>query len=78
MRPDLVLDALRIASANELSAPTPMTNAMTKSFGDTFKTELIADRIWRSRSHLELGHRLLRRLVQQRPPARITRRCLTC
>jgi transposase InsO family protein len=30
-------------------------NAMAESFVDTFKTELIADRIWRSRSQLELA-----------------------
>lgn len=29
-------------------------NAMAESFVDTFKTDLIADRIWRSRSQLEL------------------------
>lgn len=28
-------------------------NAMAESFVDTFKTELIADRVWRSRSQLE-------------------------
>jgi transposase InsO family protein len=30
-------------------------NAMAESFVDTFKTELIADRVWRSRSALELA-----------------------
>jgi putative transposase len=30
-------------------------NAMSESFVDTFKTELIADRVWRSRSLLELA-----------------------
>jgi putative transposase len=29
-------------------------NALAESFVDTFKTELIADRVWRSRAHLEL------------------------
>jgi putative transposase len=29
-------------------------NAMAESFVDTFKTELIADRVWRTRSQLEL------------------------
>jgi putative transposase len=29
-------------------------NALAESFGDSFKTELIADRVWRSRSQLEL------------------------
>jgi len=30
-------------------------NAMAESFVDSFKTELIADRVWRTRSQLELG-----------------------
>ena len=30
-------------------------NAMAKSFVDTFKTELISDRVWRTRSQLELA-----------------------
>ncbi len=30
-------------------------NALAESFVDSFKTELIADRVWRSRSQLELG-----------------------
>ena len=30
-------------------------NALAESFVDTFKTELIADRVWRSRAHLELA-----------------------
>jgi transposase InsO family protein len=30
-------------------------NAMAESFVDTFKTELIADRVWRSRSQMELA-----------------------
>jgi putative transposase len=30
-------------------------NAMAESFVDSFKTELIADRAWRSRSELELA-----------------------
>jgi putative transposase len=28
---------------------------MAESFADTFKTELIADRVWRTRSQLELA-----------------------
>ena len=48
MRTDLVLDALRMALGQR--APG---NAMAESFVDTFKTELIADRVWRSRSQLE-------------------------
>ncbi|MCW2999147.1 MAG: hypothetical protein JWN65_2696 [Solirubrobacterales bacterium] len=30
-------------------------NAMAESFVDSFKTELICDRVWRSRSQLELA-----------------------
>jgi len=30
-------------------------NAVAESFVDSFKTELIADRVWASRSQLELG-----------------------
>jgi putative transposase len=30
-------------------------NAMAESFVDTFKTELVADRSWRTRSQLELA-----------------------
>lgn len=30
-------------------------NALAESFVDTFKTELINDRVWRSRSQLELA-----------------------
>jgi putative transposase len=30
-------------------------NALAESFVDSFKTELIADRIWRTRSQLELA-----------------------
>ncbi len=32
-----------------------LDNAMAESFVDSFKTELIADRVWRSRSQLELA-----------------------
>jgi len=30
-------------------------NAMAESFVDTFKTELISDRVWRTRTQLELA-----------------------
>ena len=30
-------------------------NALAESFVDSFKTELIADRVWRTRSQLELA-----------------------
>ncbi len=36
------------------SADDCYDNAMAESFVDSFKTELVADRVWRSRSHLEL------------------------
>jgi putative transposase len=32
-----------------------LDNALAESFVDSFKTELIADRVWRSRSQLELA-----------------------
>ena len=34
---------------------TAIANAMAESFVDTFKTELIKDRVWQSRSQLELA-----------------------
>ena len=34
---------------------TALDNAMAESFVDSFKTELIADRVWRTRSQLELA-----------------------
>ena len=39
------------------SAPsaTPSINAMAESFVDTLKTELVRDRVWRTRSQLELA-----------------------
>ena len=36
------------------SAGDAHDNALAESFVDSFKTELIADRVWRTRSHLEL------------------------
>ena len=42
-------------------------NAAAESFVDSFKTELIADRTWTSRTQLELAIVRVRRLVQQRP-----------
>ena len=48
-------------------------NALAESFVDSFKTELIADRVWRTRSQLELA------IVEylgwfNHPPTRIARR----
>ena len=34
---------------------TAIANAMAESFVDTFKTELISDRVWRTRAQLELA-----------------------
>jgi putative transposase len=53
-------------------------NAMAESFVDSFKTELIADRVWRSRSQLELAvvewigwfnHDRLHQALDDIPPA---------
>jgi putative transposase len=53
-------------------------NAMAESFVDSFKTELIADRVWRTRSQLDLAiveyvswfnHRRLHQALGDRPPA---------
>jgi len=53
-------------------------NAMAESFVDSFKTELIADRVWRTRSQLELAiveyvswfnHHRLHQALDDRPPA---------
>ena len=55
-------------------------SALAESFVDSFKTELIADRVWRTRTRLELEIVDIRRLVQRvrlhqalddRPPARV-------
>jgi putative transposase len=53
-------------------------NALAESFVDSFKTELIADRVWRSRTQLELAivewvgwsnHDRLHEALHNRPPA---------
>ena len=49
-------------------------NALAESFVDSFKTELIADRVWRTRIAARARDRRVRRLVQPRPPARSARR----
>jgi putative transposase len=55
-------------------------NAMAESFVDTFKTELIADRVWRTRTQLELAivqwvawfnNDRLHESLDDRPPAEI-------
>jgi putative transposase len=49
-----VLDDHRVL-ASVGSVGDAYDNAMAESFVDTFKTELIADRVWRTRSQLELA-----------------------
>jgi putative transposase len=49
-----VLDDHRVL-ASVGSVGDAYDNAMAESFLDTFKTELIADRVWRTRSQLELA-----------------------
>jgi len=53
-------------------------NAMAESFVDSFKTELIADRVWRTRTQLEraivecvswFNHQRLHQALGDRPPA---------
>lgn len=55
-------------------------NAMAESFVDSFKTELIADRVWRTKSQLELAivewvswfnHERLHEALDDRPPVEI-------
>jgi transposase InsO family protein len=55
-------------------------NALAESFVDTFKTELIADRVWRTRSQLELAiveyiawfnNSRLHEALEDRPPREI-------
>ena len=45
----------RRARARSARSATPTTTRMAESFVDSFKTELIADRVWRTRSQLELA-----------------------
>jgi hypothetical protein len=60
-----------------LTAPA---NALAESFVDTFKTELIKDRVWQTRSQLELAvvewvawfnHDRLHESLGDRPPVEI-------
>jgi putative transposase len=50
---DALSDAGILASVG--SVGDALDNAMAESFVDSFKTELIADRVWRTRSQLELA-----------------------
>jgi putative transposase len=58
-------------------------NALAESFVDSFKTELITDRVWRSRSQLELAvveylgwfnSARLHQALGDQPPAELSRR----
>ncbi len=44
-----------------------LDNALAESLVDSYKTELIADRVWRTRQQLKLLHVEMGRVVQ--PPA---------
>jgi hypothetical protein len=56
---------------------TALANALAESFVDSYKTELIADRVWRTNAQLELqtvayvgwfNHRRLHSSIANRPP----------
>src|SRR3954464_1317928 len=60
-------------------------NALAESFVDSFKTELIADRVWRTRSQLELAvgeyvgwfnHARLHGALEDQPPAEFEEQAL--
>ena len=53
-------------------------NALAESFVDSYKTELIADRVWRTNAQLELATVALRRLVQPPPAALLDREPAAC
>src|SRR5256885_10397839 len=62
------------------SAGDAYDNALAESFVDSFKTELIADRVWRTRSQLELAiveyvawfnNTRLHETLGDRPPAEV-------
>jgi hypothetical protein len=50
-----LLERIREVHERNCSVGDAYDNAMAESLVDTFKTELIADRVWRSRSQLELA-----------------------
>ena len=61
-------------------------NALAESFVDSFKTELISDRVWRTRTQLELAiveyvawfnHERLHEALDDRPPAHMEALCAT-
>ena len=62
-------------------------NALSESFVDSLKTELIADRVWRTHQQLELGvvtyvgwfnHRRLHSSIGNRPPVEHEREYWAC
>jgi transposase InsO family protein len=53
-------------------------NALAESFVDSYKTELIADRVWRTNAQLETRDRRLRRVVQPPPAALLDREPTAC
>jgi putative transposase len=62
-------------------------NALAESFVDSFKTELIADRVWKTRAQLELAiveyigwfnHVRLHEALGDRPPAEFEAQALAC
>jgi Integrase core domain len=74
-----VLDDHRVL-ASVGSVGDAYDNALAESFVDSFKTELIADRVWRSRSQLELAvvgyigwfnHQRLHEALGDIPPAEL-------
>ena len=59
-------------------------NALAESFVDSFKTELISDRVWRTRTQLAIveyvawfNHERLHEALDDRPPAHMEARCAT-
>jgi putative transposase len=67
------------------SAGDAFDNALGESFVDSFKTELISDRVWRTRSQLELAvveylgwfnHTRLHESLGDLPPAEVEARAL--
>jgi putative transposase len=86
MRTTLVPDALRMALGRRRPGTVALVhhsdrgydNALAESFVDSFKTELLADGVWRTRSQLELAvveyigwfnHHRLHESLDDVPPA---------
>jgi transposase InsO family protein len=68
----------RLGSDRRAAVGDAYDNALAESFVDSFKTELIADRVWRTRTQLELAiveyvgwfnHDRLHQALGDRPPA---------